>query len=414
MNADKGELELHVVSPTNTRDPAYHAAGVVRIRPMPSEQTATSHNKSPSTTNALLDGGSVRIRSLATGLVEEAFLDAQGAFAQELELEPETDNALEWTVCDADGRECGPRRHGCPPSSRWPTDGARRPADATHCQDSEYRSAEPWSSAHQANGRPVGAALPGVFQCVCRTSDRSGRIVVPIYEENRVVQQLVIENLDPSLPVGSAVEVEFAIDCKHVIEVSVRVHGVNGVENRCEKATIEPPPLSASPHASRPRRGRTQLQDALEQLTGRLRARLRTRAAQVRDDLLEALSYDDEPRAIQRMAELRDLLLQAELARSQMLDPPWPRFAQLVRHCLDLAAEVSSSTGRDREDLFQHVHAQDRYAEQAYEDHNQALYRECWENLSKYAGYLAQLLRDGLPRPSARPRARRKRKRAMK
>ena len=54
--------------------------------------------------------------------------------------------------------------------------------------------------------------------------------------------------------------------------------------------------------------------------------------------LLEALRYDDEPKAIQRMAELRELLQQLETSRGQMLDPPWPRFAQLVQHCLDLAA----------------------------------------------------------------------------
>ncbi len=53
--------------------------------------------------------------------------------------------------------------------------------------------------------------------------------------------------------------------------------------------------------------------------------------------------------------------------------------------------------------MFEHVHAQERYAEQAYEEHNQALYRECCENLEKYAGYLEQLLRDALPRPATRP-----------
>jgi hypothetical protein len=97
-------------------------------------------------------------------------------------------------------------------------------------------------------------------------------------------------------------------------------------------------------------------------------------------------------------------LSQAELARSQELDPPWPRFNQLVRHCLDLAAEVANRTGRDRDELFQHVHAQERYAEQAYDEHNQTLYRECWDNLDKYAGYLAQLVRDLLPRPAPPPR----------
>ena len=58
---------------------------------------------------------------------------------------------------------------------------------------------------------------------------------------------------------------------------------------------------------------------------------------------------------------------------------------------------------RDRDELFEHVQAQERYAEQAYEEQNQALYRECRENLEKYVGYLDQLLRDALPRPAAGP-----------
>src|SRR5207244_11883707 len=97
---------------------------------------------------------------------------------------------------------------------------------------------------------------------------------------------------------------------------------------------------------------------------------MKARAAQLRDDLLEALRYDDEPKAIQRMAELRELLQELESRKGQALDPPWTRFTQLVRQCLDLAAQVADTTGRDREELFEHVRAQERYAEQAYEQHS--------------------------------------------
>jgi hypothetical protein len=120
---------------------------------------------------------------------------------------------------------------------------------------------------------------------------------------------------------------------------------------------------------------------------------------QIRQDLFEALRYDDEPKAIQRMAELRELLQQFETSRGQMLDPPWPRFAQLVQQCLSLAADVAAQSGRDSEELCEHIRAQECYAEQAYEEHNQTLYRECNDNLEKYGGYLTQLLRDTLPRP---------------
>jgi hypothetical protein len=190
---------LHLTSPANSRELRYQAAGVVRV-------------VGPDPT---LEGGSVRIRSLATGLAEEAFLDGRGTFAQEVELQPETDNALEWAVRDIDDREVA-----------------------------------------------------------------------------RVV-------------------------------TVVRHQGESGL--------------------------------------------------------------------------LGPAVLPTQLG------PPWPRFAQLVRHCLDLAAQVADRTGRDREELFEHVRAQERYAEQAHEGCNQALYRECLDNLEKYAGYLSQLLADALPRPLPRP-----------
>jgi hypothetical protein len=70
-----------------------------------------------------------------------------------------------------------------------------------------------------------------------------------------------------------------------------------------------------------------------------------------------------------------------------------------VERCLRLAAEVTDKTGRDSNELCDHIHAQERYAEQAYEERNQPLYHECKENLEQYHGYLAQLLGETLPRP---------------
>jgi hypothetical protein len=81
------------------------------------------------------------------------------------------------------------------------------------------------------------------------------------------------------------------------------------------------------------------------------------------------------------------------------LDPPWPACVQRIRQCLHLAAAVAQATGRNREELLQYVHAQERYAEQAHKDNNRALYRECLENLEKYAAYLEQLQEASRPRP---------------
>ncbi|MFO0845448.1 MAG: hypothetical protein U0797_24200, partial [Gemmataceae bacterium] len=321
-----------------------------------------------------------------------------GAFTQEVDLQPDTDNVLEWAVCDADGEARAVitttvrhQAHGRPLGQGvLPTQLITKPLSIEVLTRARQRVKQVVA--------PVGATLPGAFRCTCRTADQSGCIVVPIYEENRVVHQLAIDDIDRALPVGSPVEVEFAIDARHTIEVQVRVHS-----DRHVRATIDPPPPPTRPTRAEIAEVNERLDAALEQLTGRVRSRLKARAAELRQDLAEAMNYDDEPRVLQRMAELRELVARADQARSERLEPPWPRLAQLVRQCLDLASEVASKTGRDRDELFEHVQAQERYAEQAHEEQNQALYRECWDNLTKYAGYLTQLVQDTLPGGQDRP-----------
>jgi hypothetical protein len=198
-------VELLLTSPLSTDDLVYPASGFVRLE----------------SGNAALDGSFVRIRSLVTGLAEEAFLNEHGAFAQDVELQPKTDNALEFAVCDGSGQELA---------------------------------------------RVVAVVQPS------RGGSVSG-------------------GGDPSLT------------------------------------------------------------------------------------------------------------LPARVNRRAILDPPWPRFARLVERCLNLAAEVAGKTGRNPDELCEHIRVQQRYAEQACEERDQALYHECNDNLEKYGGYLMQLLGDTLPRP---------------
>jgi hypothetical protein len=86
-----------------------------------------------------------------------------------------------------------------------------------------------------------------------------------------------------------------------------------------------------------------------------------------------------------------------------LLDPPWPACAQRIRDCLHLAAAVAQETGRDRDELLQYVHAQERYAEQARKEMNRSLYHECLANLDKYAAYLEQMRQAAQPRPLELP-----------
>jgi molecular chaperone DnaK len=380
-------LELRLTSPMNTRETQCRLSGIVRLGESPALALGP---------NNAIEGASVRVRSLATGLTDEAFLDGRGTFAQEIELQPETDNALELAICDVAGEAIARvvtavrHRAGGRPLGRavLPTQLITKPLQIEVLNHGRQRVKQVIA--------PAGATLPGVFHCTCRTRDQAGRVVVPIFEENRVIKEMVVDNLDRSLPVGSPVEIELAIDVKHSIAVRVRVRqGESG--ERTETATIEPAPPAKRPTRAEIDDVQRRIEELLPQFSGAFRSQARARANRLRDDLLEALRYDDEPKSVQRMAELRDLLQQLETGQGLTLEPPWPRFAQLVRHCLGIAVSVAKSTDRDREELFEYVHAQERYAEKAYDEHNQALYRECRENLEKYAGYLDGLLRDALP-----------------
>ncbi len=397
---EEAELELHVTSPANTHEAPFQLTGVVRVWPssaVPRSRFPVPHS---SFSSAFLDGASVRIRSLATGLTDEAFLDERGSFAQDVELQPETDNALELAVCDGEGREAARVvvTVRCQDAGRalghgvLPTQIITKPLQIEVLDRSRQRVKQVVA--------PIGATLPGVFQLTCRTHDQAGRIVVPIFEENRVVKQMVVSDIDPQLPVGSPVEVEFAIDGKHNIEVRVRVRQGGGRE-RTETAVIEAAPPCAGrrgPTSTRCNAGSTSCCPSSAGVSARASAVGRPSCIRICSKRCATTTNRRPFSAWPSCASCCKTWRAAGDSRSirpGRASPSW------LRRCLDLAAEAATTTGRDRAELFEHVHAQERYAEQAYEEHNQALYRECRDNLEKYAGYLDQLLRDALPRPSA-------------
>jgi len=371
MNGQALDLELHWKSPVNVADTRY---------------TLVAHVRGPGVSE-VRHGGMLRVCSFTTGLTDEGYFDANGSVTLDLELQGGSDNALECVVCDNLGQEL-----------------VRIPACVRHREEAaslgqgvlptqlltKPLSIEVLNRARQRVRQilaPVGAALPATFHSTCRTVDQAGRILVPIFEENRIIKVMVIDNLNRSLPVGSPVEVAFTIDVKHNIEVSIKVREAG----RTERVVIEGPPPPQSPRRSQVDLLREEIEDALRTITGSARSRFRARLEQLTKDLYEALFYDDEPKAIQRMAELRDLHHQVERERDQILDPPWPRFAQLVHQCHDLLDQVVAATGRNRLELAEPIHVHQRYAEQAYKEKNQPLYRECWINLQKYASSLDDL-----------------------
>jgi molecular chaperone DnaK len=377
------DLDLHLTSPVNVRECKYALVGSVR-------GTGAAEVR---------HGGSVLVAAQLTGDRKETPLHRDGGFSIDWYLQPEADNLFEITLCDNGGREL-----------------VRVPFTARHRSDARPLGAAVLATQiltkplaiEVLNRRrqrvkqviaPVGSPLPGRFTCTCRTVDQAGRIVVPIFEENRVVKQLILADLDRSLPVGSPVDVEMCIDVKHAIEVRVLVREAA----RCESATIQGPPQASRPTSEEIAGLLPQIEQLLSQFSGGYRSRIRSQVSRIRQDIDEALRYDDEPKAIQRTAELRDILDQLRYRRGQVLEPPWTRFEEMVEHCLHLAQTVAEQSGRNRPDLEAPIETQRKHAEQAYGEENQASYRDCCDQLERYAGQLVQLLRKHHPEPAGAP-----------
>jgi molecular chaperone DnaK len=377
------DLELHITSPVNVKETKYALIGCVRG----AGAAEVRH------------GGSVGATVLGTGEKVEAMLQPDGGFSRDLVLQPESDNLLELALRDNAGRDLIRLpltvRHRAAARALGPavlaTQLVTKPLAIEVLNRQRQRVKQIIA--------PIGATLPGRFTCTCRTVDQVGRVVVPIFEENRVIKQMVIADLDPGLPIGSPVDVELNIDVKHAIEVCVLVREAG----RSETAAIEGPPQARRPTREEIDDVQRRIDRVLPTFSGSYRARIRARISQLRQDLDESLRYDDEPKAIQRMAELRDVLDQLTYRRGQSLDPPWTRFEQLVKDCLHLAATTAEAVHGDRAELSAPIHAQVKYAQQAYEEENQALYRQCWNQLERYAGQLVQLLRERHPEPEPGP-----------
>jgi len=98
---------------------------------------------------------------------------------------------------------------------------------------------------------------------------------VPIFEENRVIKQMVIRDLDPWLPIGSPVDVELAIDVKHNIQVHVRVKE----SGRSESAAVEAPPPPRRPTRAAIDEAGKKIDELLPNFSGGYRSRVRSKIA---------------------------------------------------------------------------------------------------------------------------------------
>jgi hypothetical protein len=335
-------------------------------------------------------GGSLQVQNKVTGLVEEQFLAADGTVVQTLTLEPDTDNTFMLALCDGLGEVAAT----APLTIRH-----RQTLDSTAAFGGAVLERSIAIGVLRSGQRrkqvlaPAGASLPGRFLCLCRTADQCGRLVVPLWQDERLLHQLVVNELDANLPVGTPVEVELQIEADR----AMTLRAVLRQAGRSELVKLAAPAALPRPAREEIERVTQRITALLPEFTGQFGTTLEENLRNRTQALEHALANQEEDKAALLFAELDQQREQMELAKLQVLYPPRQRLTQLVKRCLYEAANVADRTGRDREQLFAPIYAQEQSAEQAYAEKNAAAYRECFDHLRALAADLMRLQDDLSP-----------------
>jgi hypothetical protein len=337
------------------------------------------------------DGGSLQIHNKITGLADEAFLATDGGLCQALNLEPNSDNGFLLALCDGLGDIAATAvltiRH-------------RQLLDATADLSTAVLQRNLAIGVVSRTGQrrkqilaPVGSALPGRFTCLCRTSDQCGRLVVPLWQDDRLLHQLVVNELDANLPVGAPVEVELQVEADRAMTLRVVLRQAG----RSELVQLPAPPPLVPPTAAEIERVTQRIGTLLPEFTGQFGGALQEKLRSRVQALQQALERRDDEQAALLLSELEQQREQMELAKLQVQYPLRQRLTQLVKRCLYEAANVADRTGRDREQLFAPIYAQEQTAEQAHAEKNAAVWRCCFDQLRALAADLMRLQDDLSP-----------------
>lgn len=229
-----------------------------------------------------------------------------------------------------------------------------------------------------------GTSLPTKGQFTFAVADPTGRIRLPIYQENRIIKELYAEV--GSVAVGAPVGVEIACDEQVHIQVKFTVgDDVFGGD-------IEPPPPESVQSEYDIQQIDARFLEAHSRLDEADRGRLMTAYEVARRDLDEARSGADYPKVIQRAADLEGLVREARLA--EPLRPPFEDLGKNFESCLDLIPQAAEArpelvTSTLKQDLERALET----ARRAYAQRDHQNYRDAAQAINTTLQFLGGITR---------------------
>ncbi|HSS52631.1 MAG TPA: Hsp70 family protein, partial [Thermoanaerobaculia bacterium] len=248
---------------------------------------------------------------------------------------------------------------------------------------------------HEGDPLPAHAAK----ECFRGTSDDC--IVIPFFEADHWLTNLVITGIDPSLPEGSAIDLQIAVNTDYTCSATATVRATRQAATvEFEISRVEIPAVEDLDR---------QLDDALEELENDLnevrdrdrRAQLARRARRIELDYRKArgeLTCDNH-HLYSLVGELRKLLIDVRGAHD-LLAPPREDFEARLRTARRLAGRLDDGGQVSREDALAKVASLERSGADAWEKQD----AELWGSVNFDLEKLQESLDRALQPPPIDPR----------
>jgi actin-like ATPase involved in cell morphogenesis len=251
---------------------------------------------------------------------------------------------------------------------------------------------------------PEGEPLPARASTPGSRGTSEDRIVIPLYEGERWLTNLVITGVDPSLPEGALIDLQLSVDKDFSCSATAMVRDTRQAASvEFEISRIEIP---AGEDLDR------MLDDAMEEFDNDIkavrdrehRARLAQRARRLKAGYHKARREltPDRHHLYTLVAQLRTLLIEVRGSQDR-LDPPREDFDRLLGAARRLAGRLDEGAAFTRDEAVAKLAALERAGGEAWERQDAALWRSVNAELGRLRQDLDRVLLPPPPDPRQLP-----------
>jgi actin-like ATPase involved in cell morphogenesis len=334
------------------------------------------------------NAGRLTLRALDGGYRKEIAPGSDGRFAfDKVPLARGAGTEFVLSLADGAGRELGSHRFSVRQSGAEEPGRGRGPSLLVPRTPTSFLAkpvAVIWQDGPEIIA-PARTPLPFSTTVIAKTSDASGRIRVPIQEDNTPLGEIIMSDLPKTLPVGSEVEVTLSIGKNCDVKAEAYIKSLS----KKEAVTLNLP-LRPVPALDELRRKfdllAEQSDDALqnasvgERFAGGKSVRLKERLAAARK-MLDGTAPDAS--AVQDCLDEIEGLLR-EITRGWQANPPREVFDEKVKEAWAAHKKlIQQKPAAARDGYDKQIETAVSEAEKAYAQHHAALWSQAVERLDK-------------------------------